>query len=176
MAFHLFCNEKGLTEVSFCTRKSAVRVLKGKTGSRGDTCWLSGCQNLPKHNGALLDKYVCVHSVADSTLCLWIVFLVEGEGGCILSKICFRLSILCLDHPPIMVGFNYLWQHWGILDLGSARGLPLEESLMGQSPSSAEAGWSLRSPYAPSAACALGTPQLGLLGNLSLGLWALSMC
>ena len=38
MVFHLFCNEKGLTEVSFCTRKSAVRVLKGKRGSRGNAC------------------------------------------------------------------------------------------------------------------------------------------
>lgn len=72
------------------------------------------------------------------------------------------------DHPPIMVGFNYLWQHRELV--GLSKGTPTRGLSWGQSPSVAEAGWSLWSPYAPSAAWAedatTGAPRASFSGSM----------
>lgn len=60
MVFHLFCNEEGLTELSFCVRKSAAGGLSMKGG--GETGRMKSlasrvAKTLLKHNSLFRQIY-----------------------------------------------------------------------------------------------------------------------
>lgn len=73
MVFHLFCNEKGLTEVSFCTRKSAVGALKGREEAEGMHSLAFRLPKPPKTQWSLL-RQICVCVCAQSCAALYCTF------------------------------------------------------------------------------------------------------
>ena len=114
---------------------------------------------------------VCVRARAQSCPALYCAF--ESSFLLKVKEIVFSvksgLDCLLLCHrPPSGNGWlqpsisHYLWYHWELV--GLSEGVPTQGLSWGQSPSVAEAGWSLRSPHAQSAAWAedttAGAPQV----------------